>query len=269
MRIVVLTYESFYANLMTNALVRSRPGEVVGIIRSDCLLYGKSLPGGLWFLLRRTGLRFVGRKALEFFQSRAMAVLFHLVGREQKVPSLRELSSRYEIPVVGSENVNDPATLEVIRNWQPDLVISIYLNQLIKPELIALPTIGCLNIHPALLPRNRGLFPYFWVIANGDKETGVTLHWVDAHFDTGAILLQEKIPVEPEDTITSLSYKSAVVGAEMLERGVALVEAGNPPRLGQDNSLATYHSWPGLADQRRFRQRGGQYGTLFDLVKYM
>jgi methionyl-tRNA formyltransferase len=195
--------------------------------------------------------------------------LSRLLGRQQRVPSLRQMQRKYGISIVGSKDVNSAETLAQIREWRPDLVISIYLNQLIKRDLIAVPTQGCLNVHPALLPRNRGLFPYFWVFANGDKETGVTLHWVDECFDTGKILLQEVIPVEPGDTITSLSYKSAVVGADMLTRGVAAIAAGNPPHIEQDSTLATYHSWPSVSDQKRFRRQGGGYGTIFDLMKYM
>ncbi len=269
MRIVILTYESLYANYMTHHLIQARPGEVVGIVRSDCLVYRKSLPGALWFLLRRTGLRFVGRKGLEMFQSRAMAVSFRLVGRPLKVPSLREIKARYDIPVVGSKDVNCAETISRIQSWRPDLVISIYLNQLIKPELIRMPRFGCLNIHPALLPHNRGLFPYFWVFANGDDKTGVTLHWVDEKFDTGDILVQEVLPIQPGETMTSLQYKSAQLGADMLIRGVDLIEAGDPPRIPQDNSQATYYSWPRPADQRRFRQRGGDYGTVLELMRYM
>lgn len=269
MRIVILTYESLFSNLMTERLLREYPGQVAGIVRSDCLIYGKSLPAGLMYLARQTGLRFVGRKALELFQSRATAIVFRLIGRQPKVHSLRDMKTRYGVPVIGSTDVNSPETLQQIRAWQPDVVLSIYLNQLIKPELINLPPRGTLNIHPALLPRHRGLFPYFWVLVEGDTEMGVTIHWVDEKFDTGDILLQEKIPVEPADTIISLSYKSAVVGADMLVKAVKLLENGNPPRLPQDNSRASYHSWPRPADQRRFRQKGGRYGTIFELWKHM
>lgn len=269
MRIVILTYESFYSNMMTHRLIQARPGQVVGIVRSDCLIYHKSLPGALWFLLRRSGLRFVGRKALELAQSRAIALLLRLIGRSPKVPSLRDIKARYGIPVAGSEDVNGAATMALIQSWQPDLIISIYLNQLIKGDLIRLPRLGCLNIHPALLPRNRGLFPYFWAMANGERQSGVTLHWVDEKFDTGDFLLQETISIEPDDTMTSLQYKSAQAGAEMLVRGVDLIEAGNPPHVPQDNSQAVYYSWPRPEDLRRFRQRGGRYGTVFDLMRYM
>ena len=268
MRIVILTYESLYANLITHRLVQARPGQVVGIVRSDCLLYGKSLPAALWFLVRRAGLRFVGRKALELFQARSTAALFRVVGRARRVPALGDLNRHDGIPLVGAVDVNAPGTLSTLRSWQPDLVISVYFNQLIKPDLIRLPRLGCLNIHPALLPRNRGLFPYFWVIANGEQETGVTVHWVDERFDTGDILVQQALPVRPDDTITSLAYASAQLGAELLIRAVDLIEAGNPPRITQNGRQASYHSWPSLADQRRFRQRGGRYGTIFELARY-
>ena len=269
MRLVILTYESLYSNMMTERLLQEFPGQVVGIVRSDCLIYGKSLVASMLYLLKRSGLRFVGRKALELFQSRATAIIFRLMGREPKIHSLRDIRKLYHVPVIGSTDVNRPETMGQIKTWQPDLILSIYLNQLIKRDLIDLPTQGTLNIHPALLPRNRGLWPYFWVIANGEKETGVTIHWVDEKFDTGDLLLQEKITVEPGDTLTSLQYRSALVGTDMLVKAVNLIAEGAPPRIPQDNGPTSYHSYPKPADQRRFRQQGGQYGTIFELWKYM
>lgn len=269
MRIVILTYESLFSNLMTERLLQEFPGQVVGIVRSDCLIYGKSLPQGLLYLWRRSGLRFVGRKALELFQSRATAIFFKLIGRTPKVNSLRDMRRLYSVPVIGSTDVNQKETVDQLQAWQPDLIISVYLNQLIKRTVINLPSQGVVNIHPALLPRHRGLFPYFWVLANRETETGVTIHWVDEKFDTGQILLQEKIRVEPRDTIISLSYKSSLVGADMLVKAVKLIETGQPPRQQQDNRQASYHSWPQPADQRRFRENGGHYGTIFELWKYM
>lgn len=269
MRIVILTYESLFSNMMTERLLQEFPGQVAGIVRSDCLVYGKSLPQGLLYLLRRAGLRFVGRKALELFQSRLTAIVFRLIGRQAKVHSLRDIRTLYNVPVIGSTDVNQPETMRQIEAWQPDLVLSIYLNQLIKPPLIKLPPQGTLNIHPALLPRHRGLFPYFWVIAEGDRETGVTIHWVDEKFDTGHLLLQERIKVGPDDTILSLSYKSAQMGADMLVKAIQLIATGNSPHIPQDDRLASYHTYPKPADQRRFRRQGGQYGTIFELWKYM
>ncbi len=92
---------------------------------------------------------------------------------------------------------------------------------------------------------------------------------MDERFDTGDILVQEKITVTSEDTISSLSYRCAKLGADMLVKAVKLIEAGNPPHLSQDNSQASYHSWPKPADQHRFRKQGGRYGTIFEVWKYM
>lgn len=269
MRIVILTYESLYSNLMTERLLKEFPGQVVGIVRSDRLVHGKDLPEALLHLVRKTGVRFVGRKAVELFQSRATAIVFRLIGREPKVHSLRDMRRLYDVPVVGSRDINAPDTLRQIRAWQPDVIFSIYMNQLIKTDLITMPTLGTFNIHPALLPRHRGLFPYFWVITNREPETGVTIHWVEKKFDTGDILLQERVTVSPKDTITSLAYKCSMVGAAMLVKAVRILAAGVPLHTPQDHTQASYHSWPKPADQRRFRQQGGRYGTIFELWRYM
>jgi methionyl-tRNA formyltransferase len=268
MRIAILVYESLHSNYMINQLLKARPGEVVGVVRSDCLIHGKTLPQSLWYLVRHSGLRFVGRKAVELFQYRAVALIYQLLGR-RKVPALRAMAKENDVPLVGSKDINSPQTMEVIRSWRPDLVISVYLNQRIKAPLIALPKLGCINIHPALLPRNRGLFPYFWVLANGDEETGVTVHRVDEKFDTGGIILQERLPVRPEDTIQSLAYRSCVLGADMLVEAVRLIEEGTAPSISQDGSLASYFSWPRRADLRRFRQQRRSFGSMLELLRYM
>ncbi|MCB9102318.1 MAG: hypothetical protein H6632_22465, partial [Anaerolineales bacterium] len=77
------------------------------------------------------------------------------------------------------------------------------------------------------------------------------------------------VDVSPKDTITSLGYKSSVVGANMLVKAVRVLAAGAPLRTPQDHHHASYHSWPKPADQRCFRQQKGRYGTIFELWKYM
>ncbi|OQY27490.1 MAG: hypothetical protein B6I38_10060 [Anaerolineaceae bacterium 4572_5.1] len=94
-------------------------------------------------------------------------------------------------------------------------------------------------------------------MANGDAETGVTVHWVAPKFDTGEILVQRPLPIEAEDT----------VGANLLVEALTLIETGNPPYLPQNPEQATYHSWPTPADVRRFKQRGRRYGSLAETWK--
>lgn len=263
MRIVILTSESFCANYMTQRILQARPGQVVGIINSDFLINNKSTVSAMLYLLRRCGIRFVGRKVVEKLQSIVITLFSRLTGRPLQVSSLRKIKERYKIPIVDTKDINSTETIAVIKRWQPDIIISIYINQLIKRQLISLPLLGSLNIHPSLLPRNGGLIPYFWAIANGDKESGVTLHWLDEEFDTGDILLQEQINIETDDTVASLSFKSAQVGAKLIARGLDAIEKGDPPRIQQDLKNASYYSWPRPQDLERFRHNGGKFGSIF------
>ena len=265
MRLVILTYESRQANLMTHRLLTEFPGQVVGIMYSEVIAPGKNTWQALWFLLRRTGLAFVGRKGLEILLGRAAGVFFRLSGRRPAVPSLRQMAADFSVPLVGAKNVNAPAAFQTLQSWQPDLIISVYLNQLIRPRVINLPGKGVINVHGALLPKNRGLFPYFWALANGDAETGVTVHWVDPKFDAGDILLQERLPIAPDDTVISLARKTAKLGAELLVQAVKLIAADQAPRLSQDSAQASYFSWPTPADMRRFKQRGRKYGSIKEM----
>ena len=177
------------------------------------------------------------------------------MGRPRKQVSLAELAHAHGVPMVESDNVGCPRTFEWIEARSPDVIASVYLNQRIGKDLLRVPSRGCINIHPALLPRHRGLFPYFWVLANSETETGVTVHYVEEQFDTGAIIAQERLAVKPEDTIQSLSYRSAQVGGPLLVRALDAVAsgmAGTP----QGQSGASYHSWPTSGAYRRFRQAG-------------
>jgi len=267
MKIVILTYESHQANLMTHRLLTEFPGQVVGIVRSEVIVAKKNTLQALWFLLRQTGLEFVGMKGLEILLAGAADVYVRLSGRKPAVPSLRQMGADFGLPIAGSKNINTSRARAVLKRWQPDLIISVYLNQLIGKKIIALPKSGVINVHPALLPKNRGLFPYFWALANGDDESGVTVHWVEPQFDTGAILVQERLPITAEDTVISLAGKSATLGADLLVQAVRLIEAGDPPTIPQEPQQASYFSWPTPEAARRFRARGRRYGSLKEIWK--
>ena len=268
MRLAILTYESLFANRMTRRLLQADVGQVVGIVRSTCLIHGRSLWGSVGHILRRGGPEFFVLKALDTMEYRLAVLWLKLIGQPRRVPTLAKLAVTHHIPLHDSPDVNAPPTMAVIRDWQPDLVASVYLNQRIGPDLIGLGRLGCINVHPALLPRYRGLFPYFWVLANGETVTGVTVHVVEPAFDTGPIIAQHKLDITPQDTAQSLQYKSARLGAELLVEAVRRIEAGDRGRP-QNGTQASYYSWPGSADFRRFRQQGRRFGTWRELLSYV
>jgi folate-dependent phosphoribosylglycinamide formyltransferase PurN len=265
MRIAVLTFESPQADAIIERLLAARPGEVCGVVRSQVLVEGKTRWEAVGFMLRRTGLGFVVRKGLDILLHPLAGWLAPLLGG-RRVPSLRELADRHDVPVVGAADVNAPEALAALRGWRPDLLISVNLNQRIREPLLGLAPRGVINVHGSVLPRNRGLFPYFfWALVHGDRETGATVHWVDTKFDTGDVILQDAFPIAPDDTVSLVSWKSTWLGADLLLRALDLIARGEAPRVRQDGRGARYCSWPTVADVRRLFASGRRYGTLTGL----
>ena len=122
---------------------------------------------------------------------------------------------------------------------QPDLIVCGGMPWRIPADVLALPRLGTVNMHPALLPRYRGPASVEWAFRNGDPETGFTVHRMDPDFDTGAILAQARIPIDDEDDIDSLRATFGQVLPDLLARALERVARGD---LGepQDEAEASY-----------------------------
>lgn len=153
-------------------------------------------------------------------------------------------------PVLSPENVNSPGSLERLRGLAPDLAVVVAYGQMLKPELLAIPKSGCINVHGSLLPKYRGAAPIQWAIAHGEKVTGVTTMHINERMDAGDIILKREVPVGPEDTGGALHDALARAGAELLVETVAMLRAGTAPRVPQDEPAATYAPKLSKADAR-------------------
>jgi methionyl-tRNA formyltransferase len=107
-----------------------------------------------------------------------------------------------------------------------DLIVLASYGRILPQELLALPRLGALNVHPSLLPRYRGATPIQSAILNGDKETGVSIMLMDAGLDTGDIVLQERVAIDPQETYGLLHDRLARLGAELLGRAIDLAADG-------------------------------------------
>jgi UDP-4-amino-4-deoxy-L-arabinose formyltransferase/UDP-glucuronic acid dehydrogenase (UDP-4-keto-hexauronic acid decarboxylating) len=154
--------------------------------------------------------------------------------------SAAELASNLGIPVFAPDNINHPLWVEKIRSLAPDIIFSFYYRSMVKKEILDIPPAGCLNLHGSLLPRYRGRCPINWVLVKGEKETGVTLHYMTPKPDDGDIVGQRRIAISPEDTALTLHRKAADATATLLEELVPPLVAGSAPRQTQDHSQASY-----------------------------
>lgn len=154
--------------------------------------------------------------------------------------SVAELALEFNIPVYAPDNINHPRWVERIRALQPDFLFSFYYRDIIRRPILDIPTRGCLNLHGSLLPKYRGRAPVNWVLVNGERETGVTLHYMTEKADAGDIVCQRRVAISHDDTALELNGKLVQVASEMLDRYLPLLRAGKAPRQPQNHGEASY-----------------------------
>lgn len=179
---------------------------------------------------------------------------------------IHRAASELDLPVLQPEKASDPAFIDQVRALRPDLIIVVAYGQILRPALLEVPPLGCVNVHASLLPLLRGAAPVQWAILRGLRETGVTTMFMDPGMDTGDVILQAAEPVAPGDTAGSLAARLAPAGAQLLLETVRQVEQGTAPRAPQDATAATYAPalckedgevrWTGRAEGVRNRIHG-------------
>lgn len=145
------------------------------------------------------------------------------------------------LPVVATEALRTPEGLERWRRFEPDLAVMAFVTAILPEETFAIPKRGTIQYHPSLLPRHRGSSAINWAVIFGDTETGLTIFWPDRGIDTGPILLQERVPIDPDDTVGTLYFQKLFpLGVEAISKAVRMVEEGTAPRIPQNHADSTY-----------------------------
>jgi len=253
LRITILTQdEPFYLARTLDYLLDRLPPRtrVVHCILLDASPFGKrmSLPAKLLQTLRVFGVRFFVYYTFRFLRSR-------LDRRNRVQTTLRKHGVPFT-PVEG--DVNAPASREIIAATRPDLLISIAANQIFKKRLRDIAPRGCLNLHTALLPRYRGLMPSFWVLRHDEKETGVSVFFMDDGIDSGPILVQKRLAIAGM-TQARLIETSKRLGMDALIEAVDKIERGDLSLIENDDAKSTYHSFPTREDVRAFYRAGKRF----------
>lgn len=155
-------------------------------------------------------------------------------GMKLRQSSIKIYALAQGLEVLQPEKLRDEAFISRLRELEPDLGVVVAFRML--PEVVwQLPRMGTINLHGSLLPRYRGAAPIHWAVVNGDTETGVTTFRLKHELDTGDVLLQAKMPIEPTDTVGSVHDRMMVLGAQTLLRTVDLFLEGEPSAMPQQN----------------------------------
>lgn len=234
--IVILATDSPYTYLAMRELVSSSKHQISAVILSNTLVGTRKGLDALWFGLRKISYVFALKKILE------------------ERNTVKELCRRHGIPIYYTSNIN--TDIELLEKVNPELVVSVYFNQYIGTKVSS--RYRCLNVHPSLLPKGRGLFSYFWNLLDGEREAGVTVHVVDEHFDTGSIVIQQPVEIKPNDTIRSLYTRCSEVASRLLAQAIDMLNEGFTPV--EQSGESSYHTYPTNMDYLRFFLKGKRYG---------
>lgn len=189
---------------------------------------------------------------------RTLAKLTHTL-RLRSAWSVRDIARQHDVACRFFRDVNS----EQARNWvklqSPDLIISISAPQIFRSQLLGLASAGCINLHAAPLPQYQGLMPSFWALANGEKETAVTVHTMTSKIDEGEILAQFSVPIFPGDSLNDLISRSKEIGAKAVLATIADFKTGAVKRRPMDLSKATYFGFPTRKDRNKLFEAGHSF----------
>lgn len=153
---------------------------------------------------------------------------------------VKEVAVAHGIPVFTPEKLRLPENVEVVREANPDMIIVAAFGQILPKSVLDIPQYGCINVHASLLPKYRGAAPIQWSILDGESETGITIMKMDEGLDTGDILLQQVVPIAPDETGGSLHDKLAEAGAEALIRAIPGILDGSLEPIPQGEMTTPY-----------------------------
>jgi len=162
-------------------------------------------------------------------------------GRGQKVrqPAVKQLALAHGVPVQQPTRVRDQAFEDLLRGWEPDVIVVTAYGRILPRNILELPRHGCINVHASLLPRYRGAAPIAWAIARGETETGVTIMQMSEEMDAGDILLQRSTPIGAHETAVDLSERLSHLGADALMETLAALARGELVPVPQDERAVT------------------------------
>lgn len=161
-------------------------------------------------------------------------------GQQRAESPIKEAAVKADIPVLQPEKIRAGATVERMKEIEPDAVVIIAYGQIISRDLLEIPRLGWINLHGSLLPKYRGAAPVQRAVLAGETKTGLTTMRIDAGLDTGPILEQREMEIRPDETAPELMARMSEIGAPMVVDTLLKLERGELQPRPQDDSQASY-----------------------------
>ena len=262
MRIILLIpSDHIYAHFVIKELLKRRAKDIVLMVESSILVPGSSFFYSLKQYLCTSGIRYVLAQVSKQLLFKVGSFLMVLTKKEASLfYPYKRMARKLNIQVITSNEINNEELVKLFKKLTPDIIISLYFKQILRREVLNIPKVGCLNLHPAKLPYYRGISPVFWALANGEGEVGISLHFMTEKIDAGSIVSQRMVQVEDRDTEHSLFLKCTKIGTEMLLQIMNRIENNIPLNpIKQRTKEGSYFSLPTRKAVREFKERGRNF----------
>ena len=253
MKIVIITQnEPFYLAENLKYLIDILPShsKIVGCVVAKVSPFGKK--ESLLKKVKKTynifGFKFFAHYTIKFICSKL----------NSKKNIFKVLNKNSIAPIILDEPINNFNSVNKIKAFKPDLIISILGNQIFKEPIINLAPKGCLNLHTALLPKYRGLMPTFWVLKNKEEKTGVSVFYVDEGIDSGPIILQKEVTIG-DRTQEQLIIYTKKLGMEAIAESVDLIKKDKVKLIENDPAKKSYFTFPTKEDVKVFSAIGKRF----------
>lgn len=161
-------------------------------------------------------------------------------GKKMAFSPIKEKALEYGIEVLQPLKVREEDFVEKLKQYKADVIVVVAFGQILPESILNMPKYGCINVHGSLLPKYRGAAPIQWAVINGEKETGVTTMFMAKGLDSGDMILKETIKIFPEDTYGIVHDKMSIIGADLLEKTLDLLEQEKAVCIVQEEQQATY-----------------------------
>jgi methionyl-tRNA formyltransferase len=218
-------------------------------MNSDFIIPNKNFLGTLIFVIKKCPFRISLYKLFEEKLYRLKVLL-----KLGSLRSFKNYSETYGIPLFRTKNVNDKNTITLIKGRKPDVIYCISFAQKLNRSILDIPKFGCVNFHPSLLPSYRGLFPYFWVMANNEKWTGVSFHLMEEDWDAGKLIMQEKLKIAKDESMQHLFFRCAILAGKMLLNLQDKLEKNEIELHKQETDGSSYYGWPNKDGYKKFKK---------------
>ena len=176
--------------------------------------------------------------------------------------SVKKIANDNGIPVFEGMKINSDDMIKSFTEMNLDVIFSIQGSQILRETVLNIPRLGCINLHTALLPKNRGCFPMAWAIINDEEFAGVTIHKMLPGIDDGPVIAQERIKISEKETGKSLYEKVMNAGLELFKTILPSIENSNYTLTPQDNQISSYHPCTNFV--KRGYPFGGQINPYWD-----